>query len=120
MAAETQYTVQLGMQQVTTANSNLDGTTGTYSSTILTGASNGTLITKVTVKATVTTTEGMVRLFVTGGGNTRLILEIPVDAIKPDSNDEAFERTVELNFPLQSGYTLKASTQNGETMNVFA
>jgi hypothetical protein len=119
MAVETQYTAQLGIQQVTLANSNLDGTTGSYSSAIVTGASSGTLLTRVKVKATVQTTEGMVRLFVTGGGTTKMILEIPVDAVKPDSNDEAFERTVDLNFALQSGYSVKGSTQNSEAMNVI-
>ncbi|HWY13298.1 MAG TPA: hypothetical protein VN026_18345 [Bacteroidia bacterium] len=120
MAAETQYTAQTGIQQVTTANSNLDGTTGTYCSAILTGASSGTLIVSITCKAVATTTEGMIRLFVSGGGATRMIMEIPVGAVKPDSNDEAFEYKTQMNFPLQSGYTLIASTQNAETFNIIA
>lgn len=120
MAAETQYTVQLGMQQVFTANTNLDGTTGAYSGTILTGTSNGTLIKRFRIKSTGICTEGMIRFFVTGGGSTRMLLEVPVIPVKPDSNDEAFENIIEMNFPLQSGYTLKASTQVGETFNIFA
>jgi hypothetical protein len=50
MAAETQYTANTGMVKISTANSNLDGS-GTLG-TVLTGASNGTLIKTVTVKAT--------------------------------------------------------------------
>jgi hypothetical protein len=119
MAAETQYTAQLGMQQVSTANTNLDGTTGTYSNTIVTGASNGTLLLRATIKSIVACSEGMIRFFVTGGGSTRLIQEVHVEATKPGADQRSFERSVELNFPLQSGYTVKASTQIGETFNVF-
>jgi hypothetical protein len=119
MAAETQYTVQLGMQQVSTANSNLDGTTGTYSNTIVTGASNGSLVLRAKIKSTMTCSQGMIRFFVTGGGSTRLIMEVPVEATKPSADQRSFEQTVELNFPLQSGYTMKASTQVGETFNIF-
>ena len=61
MAAETQYTANTGKVLISTANSNLDGT-GTLG-TVLTAASNGTLIKAITVKAQVNTTEGMVRLF---------------------------------------------------------
>jgi hypothetical protein len=119
MAAETQYTVQLGMQQVSIANTNLDGTTGTYSTTIITGASSGTLLVRATIKSIATCSEGMIRFFVTGGGATRLIQEVHVQAIKPSADQAAFERTIDLNFPLQSGYTLKASTQIGETFNII-
>ena len=63
MAEETQYVANTGMQTISTANSNLDGT-GTLSSAILTGSANGTLIKTVTVKAQVTTTQGMVRLYI--------------------------------------------------------
>lgn len=119
MAAETQYTANTGMQTISTANSNLDGT-GTLSSAIVTGASNGTLIKSVTVKATGNTTQGMVRLFIYDGTNTRLVAEIEVPAVTKGANDPAFEVRMETNFALKSGYSLKASTENAESFNVIA
>ncbi len=119
MAAETQYTSNLGMVTISTANSNLDGSTGTYYD-VITAAANGTLIITVTVKAQVSTTQGMVRLFAYNGSTTKLIAEIEVPAITKSSTYPAFETTVVLNYDLVASGKLKASTQNGETFNVIA
>ncbi len=119
MAEETQYTANTGMQTISTANTNLDGT-GTLSSAIITGASNGTLIKTVTVKAQVTTTQGMVRLFIYDGSNTKLLTEIEVPATVKAANDMSFEAVVPLNYSLKSGWSLKASTEKGESFNVIA
>ena len=120
MAAETQYTTNTGMQTISTANSNLDGT-GTLSSAIVTGASNGTLIKTVTIKAQTNTTQGMVRLYVYDGSSlTRLLLEIQIPAVTKSSTDPAFEITVPLYYALESGWQLKASTEKAETFNVIA
>ena len=118
MAAETQYTANTGIVAISTANSNLDGT-GTIG-TVLTGASNGTLVKSVTIKAQGDTTAGMVRLFVTGGGNTRLIAEIEIPAVTKSSVDATFEQYLEINYALKSGYVLKASTEKAETFNIIA
>jgi hypothetical protein len=119
MAAETQYTAQTGIQTISTANTNLDGT-GTLSSAIITGASNGTLIKSVIIKAQGNTTQGIVRLFVTGGGSTELIAEVEVPAVTQSGTTASFEIYMPTNFTVTSGYTLKASTQNAETFNVIA
>ena len=119
MAEETQYTANTGMQTISTANSNLDGT-GTLSSAIVTGASNGTLIKTVTIKAQANTTQGMVRLFIYDGSNTKLISEVEIPAVTKSANDPAFELTMDVDYALESGWSLKASTQNAETFNVFA
>lgn len=118
MAAETQYTANTGMVKISTANSNLDGS-GTLG-TVLTGASNGTLIKTVTVKATSNTSQGMVRLFVYDGSNNRLLTEIEVPPITKSSTDPAFETTLRLNYILESGFILKASTQNADSFNIIA
>ncbi|MCK6639589.1 MAG: hypothetical protein L6Q81_05840 [Bacteroidia bacterium] len=118
MAAETQYTANTGCVTISTANSNLDGT-GTLG-TVLTAASNGTLVKSIIVKAQTNTTQGMIRLFVTGGGATELISEIEVPAITKSSVDPSFEIYLEINYALKSGYVLKAATQNAETFNVIA
>lgn len=119
MAAETQYTANTGCVLVSVANSNLDGTTGTVE-TVLTAAANGTLVKSIIIKAQVSTTQGMVRLFVTGGGTTQLISEIEIPAVTKSSVDPSFELYMELNYALKSGYVLKATTQNGEAFNVIA
>lgn len=118
MAAETQYTANTGMVTISTANANLDGT-GTLG-TVVTAASNGTLVKCITFKAQGNTTQGMLRLFIYDGTNTRLVQEIEVPAVTKSAQDHSFETTIQCNFRLKAGYVLKASTQNAETFNVIA
>lgn len=119
MAAETQYTPNTGMVTISTANSNLDGT-GTLG-TVITGASNGTLIKTITIKAIVTTTQGMVRIFVDDAkGGIVLLKEIEIPAAIKSATDPAFEITLPLYFKLKSTYILKASTEKAESFNVIA
>lgn len=118
MAAETQYTANTGIVSISTANSNLDGT-GTLG-TVITGAANGTLVKTVTIKAAGTVTQGVVRLFITGGGVTRLIEEIEIPNRTPSADEPAFEYTLNCDYKLQSGYVLKAAPQNAETFNIIA
>ncbi len=118
MAQETQFTANTAMATISTANSNLDGS-GTLG-TVLTGASNGTLIKTVRVKAQGNTTHGMVRLYAYDGTNTKLIYELEVPAVTKSGTYPAFEAAIPLNFVLKSGGILKASTQVAETFNVIA
>lgn len=122
MAAETQYTANTGMVKISTANANLDGT-GTLG-TVITGASNGTLIKNVIIKATGTgaasTSQWVVRLFITEGGNTRLLTEVTIAAMGQSSTNPTFEIVLPLNFKLESGAVLKASTQLANGFNVIA
>jgi hypothetical protein len=121
MAAETQYTPNIGMQTISTANSNLDGS-GTISAAIITGASNGTLIKNIFIKAITNTSKGMVRLFVDIGAvrSPQLIMEMEIPAVIKSSINPAFQITVPLNYYLKSGFHLYASTQNAETFNIIA
>jgi len=117
----TNYTANTGMQTVSTANSNLDGT-GTLSSAIVTGASNGTVIKSITIKAQVTTSKGMIRLFIYNGTTTRLIKEVPIPAITKSGIFPSFMNKVDFDgkdFSLQAGYSLKVSTEIGESFNVI-
>lgn len=127
------YTANNGvMQTINTSNSNLDGATGTYSSAIITGASNGTQVQCVTIKAQGNTSAGMIRLFVTNGGsgatNVKLLKEIPVIATTQSGTAHSFSARVDFGgkgFALKSGYTLIASTQVGgasgvDTFNLIA
>ena len=113
------YTANTGMGLISAANANLDGS-GTVV-TILTAASNGTVIKTVIVKATQSTTRGMVRLFVYDGSSAKtLIKEIHVPSTTASSIDHSFVTRVPLNLNLKSGYVLLAATQNAESFQVIA
>jgi hypothetical protein len=112
-------TPSCGIGQVSTANTNRDGS-GTLA-TILAAGANGTRVFRVHIKATGTTTAGMVRLFIFDGTNTRLFREYVVTAItvgaavKSWDAEEAF-----YDFVLPVNYILKASTHIAEIFNVIA
>jgi hypothetical protein len=110
----------IGYGQVSVANTNRDGS-GTLVD-IVTGAADGTLIESVRIQAIVTTTAGMIRLFIYDTSDDYLVKEIIVTAITPSGTVAAFETeyipTTELVLP--SGYKLKAATHNAETFEIFA
>ncbi|MFL5752308.1 MAG: hypothetical protein ACJ76F_02790 [Bacteroidia bacterium] len=120
----TQYTANIGIGSVATANSNLDGT-GTVA-TIYTAGSSGTYkgssIETITIKATVNNTPGMVRLYFGDTGTTKkLFSEIVIPSITKTATDQAFEHTIvfEDNLDIQAGYKIIASTQNAENFNII-
>lgn len=120
MATAAQYaaTVQNAQAQISTANTNRNGT-GTIG-TVMTGATNGTRIDDIYIVATGTTTAGVVRLFISDGTNIRLWQEILVSAITPSTTVQVWSYTL-LNqaLILESGWSLQASTNNAETFNVI-
>lgn len=120
MATSAQYasTPRAALGQVSTANTNRDGT-GTIA-TIFTAGSNGSRVDDIKIQATATTTAGVVRLFLHDGTNARLLQEIMVTATTPSTTVEAFSATL-LNqaITLPNGWSLRASTNNAETFNVL-
>jgi hypothetical protein len=112
-------TPRIGMGQVSTANTNRDGT-GTIA-TILTGAT-GTRVNEIVVEATATTTAGMVRLFLHDGTNTRLFDEFVVIPITPSGSVAAYRasKTYDNIVLPSSSWSVRASTHNAETFNVIA
>ena len=118
-------TPNLGIAAISTANTNRDGT-GTIG-TVLTAGASGSRVDAVMLKATGTTTAGMIRLFVHNGTTAYLLNEIPVLANTPSSTAPAWEvqmnsSTMSQLFPiiLPTGFSLRASTNNAETFNVLA
>lgn len=103
-----------------TANTALDGT-GTVG-TLATAGANGSLITMVHVKATVTTTGGMIRFFLHDGSAYFLWHEIDVTAAVPAATVKSFEAEYEptVALVLPSGWSLRVSTHNAETFKVSA
>ena len=108
------YTANTGIVSISTANSNRNGT-GTLG-VIITGASNGTLVKRIIIKATGNTTRGMVRIYC----NANIITEVEVPAVTKSAIDTSFSAVLNLNFKLASTNTLKASTQNAETFIITA
>lgn len=92
-------TPQNGFALISTANTNRDGS-GTMVE-IASGSTYGTRISYIRIKATGTTTAGMIRFFhyqVSGPGATNLIIEVPVDAIVPSGSVASFEALVDLEY----------------------
>jgi hypothetical protein len=111
----------IAIAQITTANTNLDGTGDVVD--IITGGQNGTRISKITIKALVTTTAGMVRLFIHDGTSIHLWKEISITAVTKSATVSAFsiETTFlgELAIVLPYNYIIKASTEKSETFNII-
>lgn len=109
--------------QVSAGNTNRDGT-GTVV-TVATGAADGTRIHRITVKAAVATTAGMVRLYIYDGTNTRLWMEVSIPASGSlSATVQGVSQTIELfgerALVLPQNYELRASTHNAEAINVIA
>lgn len=105
--------------QVTVANPNRDGT-GTLVSIYTVTEVGGITIDGVRIVATVTTTDGMVRLFVDRGGTIRMLAEIPVTAKTVSATEPGYTSSLRLsNVNLENGDILKASTEKAEAINVF-
>lgn len=116
-----------GVIQVTTANTNRDGT-GTLA-TVYTAGASGSRIDALMIQATGTTTAGMIRLFISDGSNVRLIAEVPVTAVTPSGTVPAWSALVNFvdegqyatggGLVLQATWLLRASTNNSETFNLI-
>lgn len=134
MATSAQYTTTpiVEYAQVTAANTGRDGTGTTVlicsGPAVAQGSGVGKRISKIFVKATGTTTAGMVRFFIsTDGGTTkRLLTETQIFANTPSSTAVSVEYTV----PALEGLVLQgqvssancslyASTEKAETFNII-
>jgi hypothetical protein len=115
-------TPKTGIAQVSAANTARDGT-GTIVSVFSAGAS-GSIVYKIKIVAVGTSTSNVIRLFLNDGTNTRLFEEVMVPAITPSATNHvfAYEITFPTNAPLflPTNYSLRASTNNAETYNIFA
>ena len=105
---------------ISTANTNRDGS-GDLGN-VITGATDGTRIDRITVKARVTTTAGAVRLFVCTGEIYYFLDEVIVTAITVGASTASFAQTLyyDRGLILPYNYLIKASTHNAETFDVTA
>lgn len=113
-------TPHLAAVNVATANTNRDGT-GTVA-TLITGAATGTRIAEIVVQARVTTTAGMVRLFLYDGTTYRFFDEVAIAAATASGTVKATRvSTLYNNLILPSAsWSIVVSTHIAESIDVIA
>ena len=115
---------RIGIARLTTAETSIDAAPANVV-TVLTAATDHTIVSRVLVKAAQTTTAGMVRLWLYDGSTYRLYEEISVSAVTPSATVQAWEGesvriTPDRPMVLPSGWSLRATTEKGEKFNVSA
>lgn len=113
-------TPRIASVNVATANTNRDGT-GTVA-TLITGAATGTRIAEIVVQARVTTTAGMVRIFLYDGTTYRFFDEVAIAAATASASVKATRlATLYSNLVLpNASWSLVVSTHNAESIDVIA
>lgn len=122
MAAEPAFAVtpRIATVNIATANANRDGT-GTIA-TLITGASTGTRIAEIVIKARVTTTAGQVRVFLHDGTTFFFFDEIAVAAATVSSTVQGVRvSTTYSNLVLpNASWSVRVSTDKAESIDVTA
>jgi hypothetical protein len=113
-------TPRIGATNVATANTNRDGT-GTVA-TLITGAATGTRVAEIVVQARVTTTAGMVRLFLYDGTTYRFFDEIAVAAATVSATVKGTRVSALYNNLIlpSASWSLVVATHNAESIDVVA
>lgn len=109
----------LGMVQISTANTNRDGT-GSMETLVDVTNEDGARVEKLRLKATGTVTAGKIHVYLHDGTNTRVEWEVLVTAVAPDSVTLAWESTLTLDIDMQKDWQIRVATDNAETFNVSA
>lgn len=113
-------TPRVASVNISTANTNRDGT-GTVA-TLITGASTGTRIAELVVKAKVTTTAGMVRVFLHDGTNFWFFDEISVAAATVSASVQTTRVSIRYDNLIlpNASWSIRVSTHNAESTDVTA
>lgn len=113
-------TPRISSVNVATANANRDGT-GTVA-TLITGVAAGTRIAEIVAQARVTTTAGMVRVFLHDGTTFYLFDEIAISAATVSASVKGTRVSVSYaNLILPSAsWSVRVSTHNAESIDVIA
>jgi hypothetical protein len=106
--------------EISASNTNRDGT-GTIVQLIQAVGEIGTIVDRIYIKATGTTTAGMFRIFKReGSGSWKLYDEIPVTAITPSASLPTFRVILNVGEVLKSGDSFGVSTHNAESFIAHA
>jgi len=113
-------TPRLAAVNVATANTNRDGS-GTVA-TLITGAATGTRIAEIVVQARVTTTAGMVRIFLYDGTNYRFFDEVAIAAATASASVKATRVSALYNNLIlpSASWSIVVSTHIAESIDVIA
>lgn len=113
---------RVGVANISSASAIRTTTGVTGLTSLFVAGTNGSRIDRIRVKATATTTNGMVRIWIySGSGNAQLLFEIPVTALTPSATVASFDTYLNVDMEnLPSGYTLYATTEKAEAFNVMA
>ena len=122
MAANPAFAVtpRLAAVNVATANANRDGT-GTVA-TLIAGASTGTRVAEIVCQARVTTTAGMVRVFLYDGTTYRFFDEIAIAAATVSASVKGTRVSTTYNNLIlpSASWSVVVSTHNAESIDVTA
>jgi len=122
MAADPAFAVtpRIASVNVATANTNRDGS-GTVA-TLITGAATGTRIAEIVVQARVTTTAGMVRIFLHDGTTFFFFDEISIAAATVSASVKGTRQSVIYNNLVlpSASWSVRVSTHNAESIDVTA
>jgi hypothetical protein len=122
MAADPAFAVtpRIASVNVATANTNRDGS-GTVA-TLITGAATGTRIAEIVVQARVTTTAGMVRIYLYDGSSYRFFDEVAIAAATVSASVKGTRVSTSYNNLVlpSASWSLVVSTHNAESMDVTA
>lgn len=122
MALEPAFAVtpRIAAVNVATANANRDGT-GTVA-TLIQGASTGTRVAEIVCQARVTTTAGMVRIFLYDGTTYRFWDEVAIAAATVSASVKGTRvSTLYSNLVLpNASWSVVVSTHNAESIDVVA
>jgi hypothetical protein len=122
MAADPVFAVtpRIASVNVATANTNRDGS-GTVA-TLITGAATGTRIAEIVVQARVTTTAGMVRIFLHDGTTFFFFDEVSIAAATVSASVKGTRQSVIYNNLVlpSASWSVRVSTHNAESIDVTA
>jgi hypothetical protein len=122
MAADPAFAVtpRIASVNIATANTNRDGT-GTVA-TLITGASTGTRIAELVVQARVTTTAGMVRIFLYDGSTFYFFDEVSIAAATVSASVKGTRVSTTYNNLVlpNASWSIRVSTHNAESIDVTA
>jgi len=113
-------TPRISAANIATANTNRDGT-GTVA-TLITGAATGTRVAEIVAKARVTTTAGMVRIFLYDGTTYRFFDEMNIAAATVSATVQGVRvSTLYNNLILpDASWSIVVATHNAESIDVIA
>ena len=113
-------TPRLASVSATAANTNRDGSGTVY--TLITGASSGTKIAEIVIKARVTTTAGQIRVFLHDGTNYYAFDEIAVAAATVSATVQGVRVSTTYNNLIlpSSSWSIRVANNNAEAIDVTA